>query len=666
VKKALFICFLLILQFGAECQGSAIDSFKQLLLAAKEDSNKVKQLNRLAELEEFTNADTAILLGEQAYALANSLHYQSGIAFANLMLSGAYTTLGNYRLALYYSFKCMDLAKQLHIHHLYIRSLSHLMSCYSYLAEFDKALYYAREAVPLVQKYFPSRMAYPYVDVAKCFVDIHNDDSAIFYAEKSLTQYHSLTKTADDFVGLDPHAYILSTLALAYLDKGLNDSALFYFRRGMSAAVASNIGVDLIDIYNGMSSLYTKTGNLDSATWYCKEVLAEKMGRYYPLGLLAATETLSRIYRNESKTDSALKYLEAATSLKDSLFNREKTAAAENLAFSEMEKEKELEASQLKYENRLKIFSLTGGLVATFVIALILYSHNRHRQRAYAQLMEQQSETVLQKTKAEQALSDLRSAQSQLIQSEKMASLGLLTAGIAHEIQNPLNFVNNFSEVNTELLQEMQEEIDKGNINQVKTIAQSIIGNEQKIMQHGKRADSIVKGMLHHSRASTGQKEPTDINALSDEYLRLSYHGLRAKDKLFNANLQTDFDASIGKINIIPQDIGRVLLNLYNNAFYAVSEKGKQNLEGYEPTVSVSTRKIGGKMEIRVKDNGNGIPQKVLDKIFQPFFTTKPAGQGTGLGLSMSYDIIKAHGGEIKVETKESEGSEFTIQMPLI
>ena len=246
-----------------------------------------------------------------------------------------------------------------------------------------------------------------------------------------------------------------------------------------------------------------------------------------------------------------------------------------------------------------------------------------------------------------------------------MASLGELTAGIAHEIQNPLNFVNNFSEVNKELIVEMKEEIDKGNLEEVREIATDIEDNEQKINHHGKRADAIVKGMLEHSRASTGQKEPTDINALADEYLRLSYHGLRAKDRDFNAEFKTDFDESVGKIEVVPQDIGRVLLNLINNAFYAVSEKKRQLNGTFEPTVTVSTKRTGVKVEIVVKDNGNGIPQIIVDKIFQPFFTTKPTGQGTGLGLSLSYDIIKAHGGELKVESKEGEGAEFIIELPM-
>ncbi len=269
------------------------------------------------------------------------------------------------------------------------------------------------------------------------------------------------------------------------------------------------------------------------------------------------------------------------------------------------------------------------------------------------------------KQKAEEALMELQATQKQLIQSEKMASLGELTAGIAHEIQNPLNFVNNFSDVSNELLEEMKAELDNGNIEDAKTIADDVKQNLEKILHHGKRADGIVKGMLQHSRSSSGVKEPTDINALADEYLRLAYHGLRAKDKTFNSAMKTDYDESIGLIKIMPQDMGRVILNLITNAFYAVTEKKKLNPPGYEPVVSVSTRKRSNSIEISVKDNGSGIPQKVLDKIFQPFFTTKPTGQGTGLGLSLSYDIVKAHGGEVKVETKEGEGSEFIILLQI-
>jgi signal transduction histidine kinase/ligand-binding sensor domain-containing protein len=305
-------------------------------------------------------------------------------------------------------------------------------------------------------------------------------------------------------------------------------------------------------------------------------------------------------------------------------------------------------------------------VIYAFIAGLIGIQIHKY-QRAYTLRIARektQKKELEQAKEIEKAYTDLKATQSQLIQSEKMASLGELTAGIAHEIQNPLNFVNNFSEVNSELIEEMKEELEKGNLDEVQAIAKDIDDNEKKIMFHGKRADSIVKGMLQHSSTSIGKKEPTEINALADEYLRLAYHGLRAKDKSFNATMKTNFDESIGDINIISQDIARVILNLITNAFYVVDEKKKAGTENYEPSVTVNTKKEGQNVEIKVIDNANGIPEKILEKIFQPFFTTKPSGKGTGLGLSLSYDIVKAHGGELKVETKEGEGTEFTIILP--
>jgi signal transduction histidine kinase len=314
---------------------------------------------------------------------------------------------------------------------------------------------------------------------------------------------------------------------------------------------------------------------------------------------------------------------------------------------------KENEISLLNQQKKAQqnlLIAVSSVLVLILISTLVLLRSNQQKQKA--------------KTKIEAAYKELKTTQTQLIQSEKMASLGELTAGIAHEIQNPLNFVNNFSEVNREMITELKEEIDKGNYTEAKLIAKNIEVNEEKISHHGKRADAIVKGMLQHSRASTGQKEPTDINALCDEYFRLSYHGFRAKNKNFDAVFKTDLDERIGKINVVPQDIGRVLLNLFNNAFYAVNEKAEERGTDFKPCVFVQTKRSNDKVQISVKDNGNGIRQTVVDKIFQPFFTTKPAGSGTGLGLSLSYDIIQAHGGQIQVETKEGEGTGFIIRLP--
>lgn len=307
------------------------------------------------------------------------------------------------------------------------------------------------------------------------------------------------------------------------------------------------------------------------------------------------------------------------------------------------------------------------GFYALLIIAAIFgFDRIMRRRIVLAERQKNQERELAQAKEIEKAYTELKATQAQLIQSEKMASLGELTAGIAHEIQNPLNFVNNFSELNTELIEEIKAEIQAGNKDEAVALANDISENEKKINFHGKRADGIVKGMLQHSRSSSGVKELTDINILADEYLRLSYHGLRAKDKSFNATMKTDFDESIGKINIVPQDIGRVILNLLTNAFYAVNDKKKSNIEGFEPVVSISTKKVGNKVEIKVSDNGNGIPQSALGKIFQPFFTTKPTGEGTGLGLSMSYDIITiSHNGELKVETTEGVGTVFSIHLPV-
>jgi signal transduction histidine kinase len=389
-------------------------------------------------------------------------------------------------------------------------------------------------------------------------------------------------------------------------------------------------------------------GNLAEASW-----LYEKLGHAY----------------NEQKEyKAAYKYLNKADILRDSLdklrsegelanMEMQKQQELQEAALNEQKRQQEEEKRRIEFQNDVRLYSLLAGLAILILITAILLHNNRRKQK--------------DKLKIEHAFNELKLTQAQLIQSEKMASLGELTAGIAHEIQNPLNFVNNFSEVNKELLEELEGERSKVRSERDEQLENDIIKdikeNEEKINHHGKRADAIVKGMLQHSKASSGKKEPTNINALADEYLRLAYHGLRAKGKSFNAEIRTDFDDSIGKINVVPQDIGRVLLNLFNNAFYAVNRsphplKGSSN---YEPTVSISTKRLDGKILISVKDNGPGIPQNIVDKIFQPFFTTKPTGQGTGLGLSLAYDIIKAHGGEIKLETKEGEGSEFVIQLPL-
>jgi signal transduction histidine kinase len=470
-------------------------------------------------------------------------------------------------------------------------------------------------------------------------------DSALYYHWQAYNTYSGL-----DIPPL--WSLILSNIGNSYAIINKKDSALMFYHRALSNAIQWNIKIHKSEIEKKIADLYNSTQAYDSSLQYARLALLSGQQVSQKLQILQATDLLVKLHLRNGRTDSAFFYQDLGMVMKDSLFGAEKFKQLQKLVLQEQEQQQAILQDQERFRNNTRYIILISACGILFSLVFILYRNNQQKQKA--------------KIKIEKAYDTLKATQQQLIQSEKMASLGELTAGIAHEIQNPLNFVNNFSDVNKELADELEQEIDKGKFDDAKAIAKDIKDNEEKINHHGKRADSIVKGMLQHSRTNSGQKEPTDINALADEYLRLAYHGLRAKDKSFNATTKTEFDNSIGKINVAPQEVGRVILNLINNAFYAVDNKKKQVADGYEPTVTVSTKKLNDRIEVSVKDNGNGIPQKILDKIFQPFFTTKPTGQGTGLGLSLAYDIItKGHSGEIKVKTTEGQGTEFIVLLPV-
>ena len=479
-----------------------------------------------------------------------------------------------------------------------------------------------------------------------------NKDSALYYVGKAKSMF------ADPMNQRDPGPWLCLITGNIFRLGGNYDSAEFYYREGIKVTEKFNAPFAGVLFYENLANILYKKKEMDSCVYYAKRSLTLCQKYKYKNFEVGVSGFLAEVY-DKTNVDSAYKYIKMMVAANEEVNNANKGRQFQKVSSDVEKKEKALEDAKARFRNSLKLYGLITLLSFFALIAIIFWRNNRQRKKANTLLTER-------KEKLERTLAELKDTQNQLIQSEKMASLGELTAGIAHEIQNPLNFVNNFSEVNEELLRELKTEAGKGNLEDVKAIANDIALNSEKINHHGKRAETIVKGMLQHSRASSGQKEPTDINKLADEYLRLAYHGLRARDKSFNAHLKTELDNSIGKINVAPQEMGRVILNLINNAFYAVNEKQKQNVNGYEPTVTITTAKRNGKVEIKVKDNGNGIPQKIVDKIFQPFFTSKPAGQGTGLGLSLAYDIItKGHGGELKVETKESEGSEFIIWLPL-
>jgi two-component system, NtrC family, sensor kinase len=495
-------------------------------------------------------------------------------------------------------------------------------------------------------------------NIANAYFNMNNMDSAMYYTRRVMAIEQNFE--LNNYSGAS-----LKNLGDIFYKKDKPDSAKKYYLAAMQLIEKKHTNANYLALTQAaLADLYRKNGQNDSSLYYARAAVKNYMalGSFIPQTVGSYT-TLSQSFKDSKQYDSAFFYMQLAKTLSDSLNEKEidRLSKFQQLGFDEQLRLKALEREQIVANNRKRTYLLMAGLGVFSIIAYTLFRNNQQRKKTNIVLQQQ-------KHKVETTLQDLKETQNQLIHAEKMASLGELTAGIAHEIQNPLNFVNNFSELSTELVDEMNAEIAKGNLDDAKEIANDLKHNLEKINHHGNRAGDIVKGMLQHSRSSTGVKEPTDINKLADEYLRLAYHGLRAKDKTFNVTLKTDFDETIGKINIIPQDMGRVLLNLYNNAFYAAAQPQESEFvtPGYnhEPVVWISTKKTGNNVSISVRDNGPGIPSKILDKIFQPFFTTKPTGQGTGLGLSLSYDIVKAHAGELKVETKSGEGSNFIIQIP--
>jgi two-component system, NtrC family, sensor kinase len=640
-----------------QAQRIRIDSLQNVL---KHTTNDTLRMNISLDLSYYFNEvqrDSGIYYVDQSLMLAKKLQlkFEQAAAYE----SGGYilNQLGNYTKSLQYLLTGIKIAEDpktgnglngMYPENGRLSILAQLNSnlglLYKETGDYELAIIHFRKAINIGEKinaWF--QLGFAYTDFGATQRKMNKPDSAIVLLQKALDCWKQ--SGATKYIG-----YTLLELGRVYNIKRDKKQARQYFYESINANYRGSSFATMAHSYLALANLFKEDGSIDSSFIYAKKGLDIALATGYPAALADAYATLSSIYKLRNNTDSAFIYQGLAMTTKDSISNSEKVKQFQHVSFDEQLRQQEAEKEKISYQNKLRTYAMLGGIGVILLIALILYRNNRQKHKA---------NKVLETT-----LSHLKSTQSQLIQSEKMASLGELTAGIAHEIQNPLNFVNNFSEVNEELLTEMKDEMSKGRIDDALALANDAIENQKKINHHGKRADAIVKGMLQHSQSSSGQKEPTDINKLADEYLRLAFHGLRAKDKSVNTTMKTDFDETIGNIIIVPQDIGRVLLNLYNNAFYAVAERKKLNPENYEPTVSVSTNKIGDKIEVRVKDNGNGIPQKVVNKIFQPFFTTKPTGQGTGLGLSLAYDIIKAHGGEIKVGSIEGEGAEFIILLP--
>jgi signal transduction histidine kinase len=637
---------------------SFLDTLHKSLYNAKTDSSKALSLAYLATYYAQTRSDSTIYYARQAIDLSDRIHYIRGTFLGQRAKFFVYNSLGNYPKAL----ELADQNKRLVEDNkadieLKMEAIQNIGLVNFEESQYAEAKQLFWDAISLEKSigHLTDASAAPYMQLGILYLKQMNMDSAIVYTQLGYDHVIQNSRwTRSDC--LAPNA-----LGNAYFVQGNFLKALHYYQVALNTCMRYNNSYLMARVYRDYSRLYLKSGHSDSCIRYAN--LALGICLEYNFGDYASDvcKVLVELYKSKEMPDSALKYLQAMVTAKDSIFSQTRANEFLMINLDEKQRQREIEIAQTAYRNKIRILVMAGLLSIFLLLAGILYRNNLQRKKSNRQLQ-------VQKKELESALQNLQTTQKQLIQSEKMASLGEITAGIAHEIQNPLNFVNNFSEVNGELAVELAEALDSGNEKQAKDLAFDIKQNADKINQHGKRADAIVKSMLMHAGSSSGQKSPSNINALVSECFQIAYHNIRARDKSFNLIEHESLDDTIGKINIQAQDMSRALLNIFNNAFYSLKQKKSLKDKSGQPfdgTIWITTMGSADSIEIRIKDNGMGIPENISGKILQPFFTTKPTGEGTGLGLSLTHDIIsKLHNGSLKFVSAEGEFAEFIIQLP--
>jgi signal transduction histidine kinase/tetratricopeptide (TPR) repeat protein len=703
---ALFTFFYLCLTAGI-CVAQSIDSLMVTIRKMKEkpgfeqDTSYLNTANELGYYLAETNPDSAILFLDKQLVLCRNASFRKGEAEVLKIYGNAFQAKGDFKGSLGYYNRALSIAKNAKAGKMIPGILNNIGLVYFNLGNYSQALSTYFEAVKgaekennnFVKAAVLNNIAYVYLELEnmdeaeKNYLKVLEIDSASGDLRRMVQSLNNIgdvrliqKRPAEALVTMQ-RAYGMAigiaspdliemssrTLAAIYVSLDSTDKAERLFRESISLSKQNNYGVPLVKSMIGLSKIMYQKGTLKEALGFAMKAkeLSEEMGQ--TILMRNANDVLSKIYEAEGNTAASLESYKLFKQYNDSINDLRSRRVAATLEAEYEFSKKALQFEKESLRQQWIIISALAGLLSIVVILVIIARNRNKLNQAYHKLQENNIVIENKNRRLEETLYQLTEAQAQLIQSEKMASLGELTAGIAHEIQNPLNFVNNFAEVSNELIEEMKVEFKKGELDEGFAIADDIKQNLEKINHHGKRADAIVKGMLQHSRTSSGQKEPTDLNALCDEYLRLSWHGLKAKDPSFNASFHFEPDESLPKLNVVPQDIGRVLLNLINNAFQACAERSRIAVNGYreKPMVKVSTHKRNNFIEIMVADNGPGIPEAIRDKIFQPFFTTKPTGEGTGLGLSLSYDIIsKGHNGSLEMQTSEGVGSIFRILLP--
>ncbi len=662
MRKFIF-CFILLAgcTLTAAAQKIKVDSLTKAYQKNRQDTTLVQLYAEKAEKVFLTaDPDSGMYCVNQGLQLSQRIHYKHG-ELRMLALKAVYLNRrGAMVESIKITFAIIPQAIATRDNRVLAQAYNNLGLCYQVLKNYHKSIDYYLLFIHVTERsHLTDLQVVSYNNIARVYFDIGKIDSASYYNNKA---YNTAIRSNT----VRNIAYIIRNFGVVAVARGDYKKGIDYLRKSIIVLKTKANHYLLSEDDRRLADAYLHLKQTDSALFFARGAYDEGKLDKDPELVMKAADMLASFYLASGDYKNAWLYQQEKIVNSDSLFSREKTLQIQNLTFTEEQRRQQEAEARNAYEARVRFYTLLGILGVFVLIAGILLFANRQRKKANLVLLQRNEQIATQHKALEKTLSDLKTTQTQLIQSEKMASLGELTAGIAHEIQNPLNFVNNFSEVNTELIEEMEQEISNGNFDEVKAIALNIKENQQKINQHGKRADFIVKGMQQHSRASTGEKQLTNMNVLANEFLKLSYHGLCAKDKNFNAELITHFDPDLPKINAVQQDIGRVMLNLFNNAFYAVNQKRKVAARDYTPEVTVSTSAENGQVVIKVKDNGTGIPDAIKDKIMQPFFTTKPTGEGTGLGLSLTYDmVVKGHGGTIDVNSREGAFTEFIISLPL-
>ena len=631
---------------GAPSPGAAVDSLRHLLALPQTDFDRVTLLCQISDQLWTQHTDSAAVYANKALALARRIHYQQGEGAA-LNRLGAALRESNLARALEVFQQSLHIAETTHDQGLIAQNLRSIGIIYVYLRDKRQGLAYYFRALKIgEQLHDEHRTVIELSNIGLAYDLFGQLDSARIFQERAYALARRLHT---------PTNYILYGLGNVACKSGQVVQARAFYHQSIAESKKVHHLRSLNFAYVGLARLYQQTGQPDSSIYYARLGCQAAQTNGFLRGVLNASTLLTQNFKQRGRPDSALKYQSLMLVMKDTLFGQEKVMRLQSLNYREQQRAQEAAASQAALRARYRTAALVSGLVALLVLAVILARHGRQQRRAREAL--------------EQSLAELKTAQDQLVQREKMAFLGELTAGIAHELQNPLSFVKNFAEVSTELVDGING--DPHNPARDTTLEREILAglkqNLQQISQHGQRATSIIKGMLEHSRTGTSQRLPTDLNALIEESLRLAYQGLRTKEKNFTAELVTQLDPTLPPVSVVPQDLSRVLINLFTNAFHAVQQRQRQHVGAaeYQPALTVSSRVAAGQVEISIRDNGTGMSEKVKAKVFQPFFTTKPVGEGTGLGLSMSHEIVtKGHGGTLAVQSREGEGTEFVISLP--